>query len=148
MDKFMAAAIEEAEAGKAEGGIPIGAVLVYGGQIIGRGRNRRVQKESAILHAEMDALENAGRLLPSIYRASTLYTTLSPCAMCCGAILLFGIPHVVIGENLSYKGGEDLLRSHMIQVEVLQDSRCMMLMMDFIQTEPELWFEDIGKERM
>lgn len=147
MDEFMAAAIEEAEAGKAEGGIPIGAVLVYKGQIIGRGHNRRVQKESAILHAEMDALENAGRLLPAIYRDSTLYTTLSPCAMCSGAILLYGIPRVVIGENMSYKGEEALLKSRGVSVEVRQESRCMMLMMEFIQTEPEIWFEDIGKKR-
>ncbi len=143
----MAAAIEEAEAGKAEGGIPIGAVLVYKGQIIGRGHNRRIQKESAILHAEMDALENAGRLLPAIYRDSTLYTTLSPCAMCSGAILLYGIPRVVIGENMSYKGEEALLKSRGVSVEVRQESRCMMLMMEFIQTEPEIWFEDIGKKR-
>ncbi|MDA8422268.1 MAG: nucleoside deaminase [Nitrospiraceae bacterium] len=147
MDEFMAAAIEEAEAGKAEGGIPIGAVLVYKGQIIGRGHNRRIQKESAILHAEMDALENAGRLLPAIYRDSTLYTTLSPCAMCSGAILLYGIPRVVIGENMSYKGEEALLKSRGVSVEVRQESRCMMLMMEFIQTEPEIWFEDIGKKR-
>jgi creatinine deaminase len=146
MDPFMAAAIEEAETGKSEGGIPIGAVLVYKGQIIGRGHNRRVQKESAILHAEMDALENAGRLSPAIYRDSKLYTTLSPCAMCSGAILLYGIPHVVIGENLSFKGDESLLKSRGVKVDVLQDSRCMMLMMEFIQSEPELWFEDIGKE--
>ncbi len=146
MDEFLAAAIEEAEAGKSEGGIPIGAVLVYKGQIIGRGRNRRVQKESAILHAEMDALENAGRLSPAIYRDSTLYTTLSPCAMCSGAILLYGIPRLVIGENLSFKGEESLLISRGVKVDVLQESRCMMLMMEFIQSEPELWFEDIGKE--
>jgi creatinine deaminase len=146
MDEFMAAAIEEAEAGKREGGIPIGAVLVYKGQIIGRGHNRRVQKESAILHAEMDALENAGRLSPAIYRDSTLYTTLSPCAMCSGAILLYGIPRLVVGENLSFKGEESLLISRGVKVDVLQESRCMMLMMEFIQSEPELWFEDIGKE--
>ena len=146
MDEFMAAAIAEAEAGKAEGGIPVGAVLVYGGQIIGRGHNRRVQKESAILHAEMDALENAGRLSPVIYRASTLYTTLSPCAMCSGAILLYGIPRVVIGENLSFKGEEALLKSRGVKVEVLHESRCIMLMMEFVQNEPELWFEDIGKD--
>ena len=146
MDEFLAAAIEEAEAGKSEGGIPIGAVLVYKGQIIGRGHNRRVQKESAILHAEMDVLENAGRLSPVIYRDSTLYTTLSPCAMCSGAILLYGIPRVVIGENMSFKGEEALLKSRGVSVEVRQDTRCMMLMMEFIQAEPELWFEDIGKE--
>jgi creatinine deaminase len=146
MDEFMAAAMEEAEAGKREGGIPIGAVLVYKGQIIGRGHNRRVQKESAILHAEMDALENAGRLSPAIYRDSTLYTTLSPCAMCSGAILLYGIPRLVVGENLSFKGEESLLISRGVKVDVLQESRCMMLMMEFIQSEPELWFENIGKE--
>jgi cytosine/creatinine deaminase len=147
MDEFIAAAIDEAETGKREGGIPIGAILVYKGQIIGRGHNRRVQKESAILHAEMDALENAGRLSPAIYRDSTLYTTLSPCAMCSGAILLYGIPRVVIGQNLSYKGEEALLISRGVSVEVRQDARCMLLMMEFIQTEPELWFEDIGRER-
>jgi len=146
MDEFMAAAIAEAEAGKSEGGIPIGAVLIYKGQIIGRGHNRRVQKESAILHAEMDALENAGRLSPVIYRDSTLYTTLSPCAMCSGAILLYGIPRLVIGENMSFKGEEALLKSRGVSVEVRQDTRCMMLMMEFMQAEPELWFEDIGRE--
>jgi len=146
MDEFMAAALEEAEAGKADGGIPIGAVLVYGGQIIARGRNRRVQGDSAILHAEMDVLQSAGRLSPSIYRASTLYTTLSPCIMCSGAILLFGIPRVVIGENLSFKGEEELLKSRGVNVEVLQESRCMMLMMEFINENQELWFEDIGKD--
>lgn len=146
MDEFMAAAIAEAEAGKAEGGIPTGAVLVYGGQIIGRGHSRRVQKESAVLHAVMDALENAGRLSPVIYRASTLYTTLSPCAMCSGAILLFGIPRVVVGENLTFKGEEALLKGRGVKVEVLHESRCIMHMMRFIQEEPELWYEDIGKE--
>jgi cytosine/creatinine deaminase len=145
-DIFLQAAIDEARQGLAEGGIPIGSVLVVGGKIIGRGHNRRVQKESAILHAEMDALENAGRLSPVIYRASTLYTTLSPCPMCSGAILLYGIPRVVIGENLSYKGEEALLKSRGVKVEVLHESRCIMLMMEFVQNEPELWFEDIGKE--
>ncbi len=147
MDEFMAAAMAEAAAGKAEGGIPTGSVLVYGGQIIGRGHNRRVQKESAILHAVMDVLENAGRLSPAIYRASTIYTTLSPCVMCAGAILLFGIPRVVIGENLSFKGEADLLKSRGVKVEVLQEPQCMMRMMQFIQAEPELWSEDIGEER-
>lgn len=146
MDPFMAAAIEEAELGRKEGGIPIGAVLVYNGQIIGRGHNRRVQKESAILHAEMDLLENAGRLLPAIYRASALYTTLSPCIMCSGAILLYGIPRVVIGENMSFRGEEALLKSRGVKVEVLQEPKCMMLMTKFIQAEPDLWYEDIGKE--
>jgi cytosine/creatinine deaminase len=146
MDEFMGAALEEAEAGKAEGGIPIGAVLVYGGRIIARGRNRRVQGDNAILHAEMDVLQNAGRLSPAIYRASTLYTTLSPCIMCSGAILLYGIPRVVIGENLSFKGEEELLKSRGVTVEVLQESRCMMLMMEFINENQEIWFEDIGKD--
>jgi cytosine/creatinine deaminase len=148
MDEFMAAAIEEAEAGKAEGGIPIGAVLVYGGRIIARGRNRRVQDDNPILHAEMDLLQNAGRLAPSIYRASTLYTTLSPCSMCSGAILLYGIPRVVIGENLSFKGEEELLKSRGVRVEVLQEQRCMMLMMAFINENRDLWFEDIGKDAL
>ncbi len=146
MDVFMAAAIEEAVAGRAEGGIPIGAVLVYGRRVVARGRNRRVQRGSAILHAELDVLENAGRLSPAIYRASTLYTTLSPCAMCSGAILLYGIPRVVIGQNLSFKGEEELLKSRGATVEVLQDSRCIMLMMEFINENPDLWFEDIGKD--
>jgi cytosine/creatinine deaminase len=147
MDAFMAAAMEEAAAGKAEGGIPTGSVLECGGQIIGRGHNRRVQKGSAILHAVMDVLENAGRLSPAIYRASTIYTTLSPCVMCAGAILLYGIPRVVIGENLSFKGEADLLKSRGVKVEVLQEPQCMMRMMQFIQAEPELWSEDIGEER-
>lgn len=146
MDEFMAAAVEEAESGKAEGGIPIGSVLVYRNRIIARGHNRRVQKESVILHAEMDALESAGRLSPAIYRASTLYTTLSPCVMCSGAILLYGIPRVVVGENLSFKGEEELLKSRGVSVEVLQESRCMMLMMEFINENQDLWFEDIGKD--
>jgi len=146
MDVFMAAAIEEAVAGRAEGGIPIGAVLVYGRRVVARGRNRRVQRGSAILHAELDVLENAGRLSPAIYHASTLYTTLSPCAMCSGAILLYGIPRVVIGQNLSFKGEEELLKSRGATVEVLQDSRCIMLMMEFINENPDLWFEDIGKD--
>ena len=147
MDPFLAAAIEEAEAGKSEGGIPIGAVLVYKDQIIGRGHNRRVQKESAILHAEMDALENAGRLSPAIYRDSTLYTTLSPCAMCSGAILLYGIPRVVIGENQTFMGEEALLRERGVTLEVLQDETCVAMMREFIRRRPELWDEDIGEER-
>lgn len=144
MDDFMLAAIEEAEAGLAEGGIPIGAVIVHQGNIIGRGHNRRVQQGSAILHGEMDALERAGRQPASVYRESVLYTTLSPCPMCSGAILLYGIPKVVIGENRTYMGEEELLRSRGVQVEVLQDSRCIALMEQFIAEKPELWNEDIG----
>ncbi len=144
MDSFMQAAIEEAEAGLAEGGIPIGAVIVHNGRIIGRGHNRRVQQGSAILHGEMDALENAGRQPASVYRESVLYTTLSPCPMCSGAILLYGIPKVVIGENQTFTGEEELLRSRGVQLEVLQDERCIRLMEQFIAEKPELWNEDIG----
>ena len=145
MDPFLAAALAEAEAGLAEGGIPIGSVLVHDGKIIGRGHNRRVQRGSAILHGEMDALENAGRHPAAVYRASILYTTLSPCAMCSGAILLYGIPHVVIGENQTFLGEEGLLRSRGVTLEVVQDSRCLELMRDFIRTRPQLWNEDIGE---
>ncbi len=144
MDEFMKAAIEEARQGLAEGGIPIGSVLVHGGKILGRGHNRRVQKGSAILHGEMDALENAGRQPAAIYRESVLYTTLSPCPMCSGAILLYGIPRVIVGENLSFMGEEELLRSRGVQVEVLQNEECIGLMRDFIAAHPELWSEDIG----
>ena len=144
MDRFMHAALEEAETGYAEGGIPIGSVIVHKGAIIGRGHNRRVQKGSAILHGEMDALENAGRQPAQVYRESVLYTTLSPCPMCSGAILLYGIPRVVIGENRTYMGEEELLRSRGVQVEVLQDSRCIALMEQFIAEKPDLWNEDIG----
>lgn len=144
MDMFMQAALAEAEAGLAEGGIPIGAVLVHQGRIIGRGHNRRVQKGSAILHGEMDALENAGRQPASVYRESVLYTTLSPCPMCSGAILLYGIPTVVIGENRTFLGEEELLRSRGVTVEVLQETRCIDLMERFIAAKPELWNEDIG----
>ena len=144
MDSFMQAAFEEARQGLAEGGIPIGAVIVHQGNIIGRGHNRRVQQGSAILHGEMDALERAGRQPASVYRESVLYTTLSPCPMCSGAILLYGIPKVVIGENRTYMGEEELLRSRGVQVEVLQDSRCIALMEQFIAEKPELWNEDIG----
>jgi len=144
MDKFIQAAIEEARIGQGEGGIPIGSVLVHQGRIIGRGHNRRVQRGSAILHAEMDALENAGRQPASVYRESVLYTTLSPCAMCSGAILLYGIPKVIIGENQTFLGEEDLLRSRGVQVEVLQDAACMELMRSFIAEHPVLWNEDIG----
>lgn len=145
MDEFMRAAVAEAEAGLAEGGIPIGSVLVHGGRIIGRGHNRRVQRGSAILHGEMDALENAGRHPARIYREATLYTTLSPCAMCSGAILLYGIPRVVIGENLSFMGEEALLRSRGVELTVLDDARCIALMREFVRERPELWNEDIGE---
>ena len=144
MDPFMQAAIEEARLGRAEGGIPIGSVLVHAGAIVGRGHNRRVQKGSAILHGEMDALENAGRRPAIAYRQSVLYTTLSPCAMCSGAILLYGIPRVVVGENRTFMGEEELLRSRGVIVEVLQDPACIALMRDFIAAEPSLWNEDIG----
>ena len=144
-DPFLQAAIEEAQQGLAEGGIPIGSVIVHGGAIIGRGHNRRVQKGSAILHGEMDALENAGRQPASVYRESVLYTTLSPCAMCSGAILLYGIPKVVVGENQTFMGEEDLLRSRGVDVQVLQDPACRQLMQDFIARRPELWNEDIGE---
>ncbi len=144
MDAFLRAAIVEAERGLAEGGIPIGSVLVHDGQILGRGRNRRVQKGSAVLHGEMDALENAGRQPARVYRDCTIYTTLSPCAMCSGAILLYGIPRVVVGENRTFLGEEDLLRSRGVAVEVLQDSRCQELMAQFIHVHPSLWAEDIS----
>ena len=144
MDEFLAAAIEEARQGLREGGIPIGSVLVHDGRIIGRGHNRRVQQGSAVLHGEMDALENAGRQPARVYRASVLYTTLSPCAMCSGAILLYGIPRVIVGENQTFKGEEVLLRSRGVAVDVLQDSTCIRLMTDFIHAHPQLWHEDIG----
>lgn len=144
MDKFMQSAIEEARLGMNEGGIPIGSVLVHNGKILGRGHNRRVQKGSAILHGEMDALENAGRLPASVYRESVLYTTLSPCPMCSGAIILYGIPKVVIGENSTFMGEEELLRSRGVEIEVLQNQECIELMQKFIAEKPELWNEDIG----
>ena len=144
MDVFMAAALAEAKQGLAEGGIPIGSVLVHNGKIIGRGHNRRVQQGSAILHAEMDALENAGRQPAITYREVVLYTTLSPCAMCSGAIILYGIPHVVVGENQTFKGEEELLRSRGVTVEVLQDESSIAMMTDFIRLNPGLWNEDIG----
>src|SRR6476659_7331687 len=144
MDPFMAAAIAEAEAGLAEGGIPIGSVLVHAGKIIGRGHNRRVQQGSAILHGEMDALENSGRLTAAVYSQSIIYTTLSPCSMCSGAILLYKIPRVVIGENVTFMGEEALLKSRGVAVEVLQDPRCIELMRQFIAKNPSLWNEDIG----
>jgi cytosine/creatinine deaminase len=144
MDPFVQAAIEEAERGLAEGGIPIGSVLVREGRIIGRGHNRRVQRGSAILHAEMDALEHAGRQPASVYRESVLYTTLSPCAMCTGAVLLYGIPRVVIGENQTFLGEEALLRARGVEIAVLQDARCIELMQRFIRAHPDVWQEDIG----
>lgn len=145
MDEFLRVAIAEAELGASEGGIPIGSVLVHGGTILGRGHNRRVQQGSTVLHAEMDALERAGRQPAAVYQASTLYTTLSPCAMCSGAILLYGIPHVVVGENRTFLGEEDLLRARGVTVTVLQDRRCHELMERFIAARPALWAEDIGR---
>ena len=144
MDELLRAAIEEAELGFSEGGIPIGSVLVHKGRVLGRGHNRRVQRGSAILHGEMDALENAGRQAAQIYRESILYTTLSPCAMCSGAILLYGIPAVVVGENQTFLGEEELLRSRGVSVTVVQDATCIRMMADFIRLHPELWNEDIG----
>jgi cytosine deaminase len=144
MDAFLDAAIAEARLGLAEGGIPIGSVIVHNGRILGRGHNRRVQKGSPILHGEMDALENAGRQPASVYRECILYTTLSPCAMCSGAILLYGIRHVVIGDNRTFLGEEDLLRSRGVQLDVRDDAECIQLMRDFISAHPELWNEDIG----
>src|SRR5512145_1021758 len=140
----MTAAIDEAKQGLREGGIPIGSVLVHKGQILGRGHNRRVQQGSAILHGEMDALENAGRQPASVYKECTIYTTLSPCSMCSGAILLYGIPRVVIGENQTFLGEEALLRSRGVTVDVRQDARCRELMARFIDAHPRLWAEDIG----
>ncbi len=144
MDQFMQAAIDEARQGMTEGGIPIGCVIAHSGSIIGRGHNRRVQRGSAILHAEMDALENAGRQSAAVYRESTVYTTLSPCPMCSGAIVLYGIPSVVVGENLTFLGEESLLRSRGVEVTVLQNRECITMMRDFIKQKPQLWNEDIG----
>ena len=144
MDEFLQAAIDEANKGLREGGIPIGSVIVHAGKIIGRGHNRRVQRGSVILHGEMDAFENAGRRPAAIYRECTLYTTLSPCAMCSGAIALYGIPRVVVGENLTFRGEEEWLRSNGVRVEVLQDETCVNMMRSFIAANPELWNEDIG----
>jgi creatinine deaminase len=145
MDEFMQAAIAEAQLGLAEGGIPIGSVLVHQGRIIGRGHNQRVQQGSAIRHGEMDALENAGRLPAQTYREAVLYTTLSPCAMCSGAILLYGIGRVVVGENQTFMGEEDWLRGRGVRVEVAQDETCVTLMRNFIASQPQLWNEDIGE---
>ena len=145
MDPFLQTAIEEAKQGLTEGGIPIGSVLVIDGRIVGRGHNRRVQKGSAILHAEMDCLENAGRLKASDYRRSVLYSTLSPCDMCSGAVLLYGIPKVVIGENQTFRGPEDYVRSRGVELDIRNDAECIRLMREFIAARPELWDEDIGE---
>jgi cytosine deaminase len=145
MNEFMQAAIEEAEKGVKEGGIPIGSVLVHRGTVIGRGHNRRIQQNSTVLHGEMDALENAGRQPASVYKECVIYTTLSPCSMCSGAILLYGIPKVIVGENRTFMGEEELLRSRGVSVEVLQDPKCIQMMTEFIRQNPELWNEDIGQ---
>jgi len=145
MDRFLKAAFDEAQKSRLEGGIPIGSVLVYQGKIIGRGHNKRMQKGSPILHAEMDALENAGRQAAGVYRECTLYTTLSPCAMCSGAIVLYNIPRIVVGENQSFMGEETWLSSRGIAVEVQQDDKCRVMMKEFIETHSELWNEDIGQ---
>ena len=142
---FIDEAIEEARKGLAEGGIPVGAVIVYNSEIIGRGHHKRIQNGSPILHGEMDAFENAGRQPASVYKNAVLYTTLSPCAMCAGAILLYKIPHVVIGENISFKGEEDLLSGSGVKLDILQDTRCIAIMNTFISNNPQLWDEDIGK---
>jgi cytosine/creatinine deaminase len=144
MDEFLKAAMSEAKTGLNEGGIPIGSVIVHNGQIIGRGHNKRIQKGSVVLHAEMDALENAGRQTSSVYKNCVLYTTLSPCHMCTGAILLYGIPKVVIGENQTFTGGEQLLIQHGVEITIVNDRECIEMMQDFIRTNPELWNEDIG----
>ena len=143
-DHFLDAALGEARLGLAEGGIPIGSVLVIDGRIVGRGHNRRVQRSSAVLHAEMDCLENAGRLGAGDYRRATLYSTLSPCDMCTGAALLYAIPRVVVGENRSFQGPEQYMRDRGVQVTVLDDARCVQLMREFIDSRPDLWNEDIG----
>ena len=145
MDPFLNAAIEEARLGLSEGGIPIGSVLVIDGEIVARGHNRRVQKSSAILHAEMDCLENAGRLKSADYKRAVIYSTLSPCSMCSGAILLYRIPLVIVGENQTFQGPEDYVRSQCVEVKVLNDPECVQLMQDFIRDNPELWNEDIGE---
>ena len=144
MDEFLEAAISEALKGLEEGGIPIGSVLVHEGKIIGRGHNRRIQKGSPILHGEMDALEDAGRQSAAVYRESIIYTTLSPCSMCSGAILLYGIPRVVVGENKTFMGEEDWLRNRGIEVDVIQSKQCIQMMESFIRSKEELWNEDIG----
>ncbi len=145
MDQFLQAAIDEAQTGWDEGGIPIGSVIVHDGKIIGRGHNKRIQSGSPTLHGEMDALENAGRLPASVYKEATLYTTLSPCSMCSGAILLYGIPRVIVGENRTFMGEEELLRSRGVEVTVVDDPTCVALMENMISQRPELWNEDIGE---
>ena len=145
MDKFLEAAIEEAKKGLEEGGIPIGSVLVIDDKIVGRGRNRRVQNGSTIFHAEMDCIENAGRLKASDYKRATLYSTLSPCDMCSGTALLYKIPKIVIGENITFQGSEEYLRSRGVELQILNDNDCIKLMEDFIKAKPELWNEDIGE---
>ena len=145
-DPFLDAAVAEAEAGRAGGGIPIGSVLVIDGRIVGRGHNRRVQEGSVIKHAEMDCLENAGRMAGADYRRAVLYSTLSPCDMCSGAMLLYGIPKVIVGENRSFRGPEEYLRSRGVEIEIADDSRCVALMERFIAERPDLWNEDIGVE--
>lgn len=145
MDKFMRATIDEAKKGLSEGGIPIGSVIVYKGEILGKGHNKRIQQGSVVLHGEMDALENAGRQSAEIYQQCTLYTTLSPCPMCTGAILLYGIPKVVIGENVTFQGSEELLKQNGVEVEVLNNQECIDLMKNFIEAKPALWNEDIGE---
>jgi len=145
MDKFLEAAIAEARKGLEAGGIPIGSVLVIDGEIVARGHNQRIQKGSSVLHAEMDCLENAGRLAASEYRKAVLYSTLSPCDMCSGAILLYGIPKVIVGENKTFHGPEDYLRSRGVELEILDDDECQQLMRDFIAANPALWSEDIGE---
>ena len=144
-DRFLQAALDEARQGLAEGGIPIGSVLVVDGEIVGRGHNRRVQDGSVVLHAEMDALEDAGRLPAATYRRATLYSTLSPCDMCSGAALLYSIPHIVVGENRTFRGPEDMVRDRGVEVEVVDDTECVALMAEFIGEHPELWNEDIGE---
>jgi cytosine deaminase len=144
--EFLGVAIEEARIGRAEGGVPIGGVLVVDGRVVGRGHNRRVQSNSAIRHGETDALEQAGRLSAATYRRATMYTTLSPCDMCTGAILLYGIPRVVMGENRTFVGGEDLLRSRGVEVVNLDSDECYELLQGFVQDHPEIWNEDIGEE--
>lgn len=143
---FLDVAIEQARIGRSEGGVPIGAALVVDGEVVGAGRNRRVQEGSAIRHGETDALENAGRLPASVYARATMYTTLSPCHMCTGAILLYGIPRVVLGENRTFLGAEDLLRAHGVEVVNLDSEECRRLMQEFIAEHPEIWFEDIGED--
>ncbi len=144
MDEFLRAAIDEARKGLSEGGIPIGSVLVLDGKIVGRGHNQRVQKGSAVLHAEMDCLENAGRLKPAQYRRAVLYSTLSPCDMCSGAALLYGIPRIVVGENVSFRGPEEYLRSRGVDVDVVDNPECIGLMTQFMSKHGDLWLEDIG----